>query len=262
MGSPSSSAQKSSHSISLSVTMLQQLAHEIGALVDPDEQIGLPHQVARDAERTIAGMGERRVHARIKDLAALKAHRVLLGDFHHGAAICDLPGVDARMHEVHRLEAVEIVVGLHPGCAHPGDVVVREDDFTAQAARFKRVLEIRPRADPRARDRIGVGADVLHQPLLRQNLRAQHRLRVGVVIAEAHADLRHEQAMRNRRDDRDAIRRLEALGFGHTLAARLDLLNRHGDFDDVRLMDKHSGAPPLRMLRSDQAQRRRSDPTG
>jgi hypothetical protein len=49
-------------------------------------------------------------------------------------------------------------------------------------------LEIGPGADPGSSDEIGVGPDVLEEPFLGQDLGAEHRLGIGVVVVEADAD--------------------------------------------------------------------------
>ncbi len=178
-------------------------------------------------------MGQGRIRAGGEDRSAQEPDGILRGHVHHRPAVGDLPRVDPGVDEVHGFEAPEVGVVGHPAAADPGDVVVGEDDVDAEAARFERVLEVGPRADPRSGDRIRVRADVLEKPLLGQDLRPEHGFGVGVIIAEAHPYLGNEVAVGDGRDDSDAIGRLEAPRLFDALAAGGQLLDRNADLDHV-----------------------------
>ncbi len=135
------------------------------------------------------------------------------------------------MDEVHRFESPEVGVVRDPAAADPGDIVVGEDDIDAEAAGLEGVLEIRPGADPGAGDDVGVRADVLEEPLLGQDLRPEHGLRVAVVVAEAHADLGDEEAVGDGRDDGDAVGPLEPPGLFDALAPGGQLVDGDADLD-------------------------------
>jgi len=141
---------------------------------------------------------------------------------------------------VHRFQAGQVCLGFDPARPDPGDVVIGEDDLAAQAAGLERVLEVRPGANPGPGDAVGVGAHVFHQPLLAQDLGAQHGLRVAVVVAEADAHHGDHEAVGDGRDDRHAVRLLEALGPGDTLFPGGQFLHRHGNLDHFGHQSLHS----------------------
>lgn len=88
----------------------EELADEIRPLLDRQEDLRLPHEVAGDAEGTVGRVGQGRVRPRIEDLAAEEADRVFPGHGDHVLPVGGLAGVQARADEVHALEAPEVSV--------------------------------------------------------------------------------------------------------------------------------------------------------
>ena len=142
------------------------------------------------------------------------------------------------MDEVHCLEPPQVGVVRDPAAADPGDVVVRKGDVDAEASRFESVLEVGPGAGPGAGDRVGVRPDVLQEPFLGQDLGPEHGLGIGVVVAEAHSDLGNEEAVGDRRDDRDTVRTFEPPGPLDAFAAGVEFFDRDADLD-------HGAARPI-----------------
>jgi len=168
----------------------------------------------------------------IENCPAPEPHGILLRHSHHRPPVLELAAIEPAADIVHRLQPRQVGLAPDPAGPYPGDVVVGEDDRHAQAPGLEGVLEVRPGPDPGSGDGMGVGADVLHKPLLGQDLGSQHRLGISVVIPEADADHGDEKAMGQGRKDGHPVGPLEPLGLLHPGAARLDLLDRDADFDD------------------------------
>jgi hypothetical protein len=211
----------------------QKLADELRLFLHGDEELGLPHHISRNAERTVGGMRQRWISAGIKHLTSEETHGIAFCDIHHCPAVRDLAGIDSGMNEIHCLQTPEICIRFHPPIPHPGDIVIRKHDVTSETSGFEGVLKIRPGTHPRTGDAVRISPDVFKKPLLRKELSTKHGFRIVVIVQETYACLRDQKPVGDCRDNRDPIRPLEVFRMFDAFSPGGDVFSGDADFDDL-----------------------------